>query len=191
MLQDPPVDSMEVFVMADLQNACEVVFLTSTHSISGQLDLGDRRLSDWLNTSPELMIRLRDVRIAHLCDLKRTAARCPTTLVRRSSVVAAFEAARPSGPSGRRLYSYVQKHRHAVCIVVDGMDVSGHVHTLGSLDLGALVGPNAERFLPVTEARVTLTATDRYLIEQKALLVSVEHIKAISAVPEEAGGKAN
>ncbi len=172
------------------QGLTQVVFLISTHSISGQIDLGERRLSDWLNVTSETMIHLQDAWISRLGDPRKVLARAPSMIVRRQCILAAFEVTQKTGPSANRFYKYVKKQSHKVFILVDGMEITGYVHTLSSLDLAALTAPHAERFLPITDARATLVVTDRYAIEQKALLVSVEQIKSISAMPDEPSAKA-
>ncbi len=175
--------------MAASDQNCPVVLLTTTHSLSGQLDVGEQRLSDFLNIDQGSTILLRDATIAELYHPGKPIARTEVAVVRRSGIALVFEmSARAVSPT-KRFYSYKTKQEHAVLLALDGMEIRGKVHTAGSLDLRSLFPSSGDRFLPLTSARVTLFGSDRYVIEQDAIIVNTQHVKFACEMPEQPSEK--
>ncbi|MCL4487927.1 MAG: hypothetical protein M1570_07340 [Chloroflexi bacterium] len=163
----------------------QVVLLTATHSISGQLEVGERRLSDFLNALQGSVVVLENATIAELSHPGKPVARQLYVAVRRPSIVIIFESVPRVIPPTLRLYTYKPKQAHMVLLALSGMEIRGKIHTTGALDVRNMVSSPGERFLAVTDARVTLGAVDRGLIEQEAIMVNTDHIESVAEIPEE------
>ena len=163
----------------------KVVLLSSAHSVSGELALHNERLSDLLNDPRSSEVVLHDAAVTRLLAPARPLAQHPTAVVTKSHIVLAFEFEDKDAPATRRFFSYVAKSTFPVFMILHGMEVRGSLHTLGNLDLRALVASHDLRFLAVTNAAVSLIANERYLIRQNAVLVNALQIRYIAAASPE------
>jgi hypothetical protein len=155
------------------------VILTPFHSITGTLVLRDQRLSDLLNDHRESAIRLRNVKVSRLGEPEKVVVEHSTAVIAKDEIVIAFEPPQRVNQSAKRLYSYVKRQQHEIFVVLDGFEVRGVVHTLGSidpLDLHELITIQKERFLPVTHARITFASDERRVIEQDAIIINVQRV---------------
>jgi hypothetical protein len=159
------------------------VIFTPSHSITGILGARDQRLSDLLNDTRESIVRLRAAKISRHIDPTRIVAEHPTAIIPKDEIAIAFEPALREVPSSKRLYSFVRKQQSQIFIVLDGFEVSGSIHTLGSstpFDIRELITIEKPRFLPVTKARISFAGDDRYLINREAIIVNIQRIHYIA-----------
>ena len=159
------------------------VIFTPFHSISGTLASRDQRLSDLLNDTRESVIRLRNAKVSRQIDSSKIIAENSIAIISKDEIVIAFEPGPRESPSTKRLYSFVRKRQHQIFMVLDGFEVSGVMHTLGSIDTGdihELITVQKDRFLPVTQARITFANDERYLITRDAIIVNVQRIDYIA-----------
>jgi hypothetical protein len=164
----------------------DAVILTPFHSITGILTARDQRLSDILNDTRESIIRIRGAKVSRHSDPGRIVAEHAAAIIAKEDIAIAFEPVPREGPSAKRLYTYMRKQQSQIFMLLDGFEVSGLMHTLGSTDpteIHGLLTVQKERFLPVTQARVSFTNDDRYLIKRDAIIVNVQRIQYI-AKPE-------
>jgi hypothetical protein len=160
-----------------------VVIFTPFHSISGTLPSQDQRLSDLLNDTRESAIRLRNAKVSRLNDPGKIVVEHPIAILPKDEIVIAFEPEPRESRAPKRLYSFVRKKPHQIFMVLDGFEVSGVMHTLGSIDpmdIHELITIQKERFLPVTQARVTFASDERYLLKRDAIIVNIHHIHYIA-----------
>jgi hypothetical protein len=160
----------------------QVVILTEYHSISGELELRDHRLSDFLNDRRESTLHLLNSKVARLNDPGKVVQQQDHAIVLKAWVVIIFEPPQPAIPFAKRLYGYVRKQQYEVFLVLEGMEVRGTLHTPGDLDLKRFLATMADGFLPITQATVTLFANDRVAVEQDAILVNARLIRYIAQV---------
>jgi hypothetical protein len=158
----------------------QVVILTARHSVSGEIQLQDQRLSDFLNDRRDTSMRLLDTRVARLNDLSKIIQRNAEAVILKALISVAFEPPQKAIPPSKRLYGYVRKQQYDVFLMLEGMEVQGILHTAGELDLRRFLVASTESFLPITRATVYLDANDRYVIEQDAILVNARLIRYIA-----------
>jgi hypothetical protein len=159
----------------------QVVILTARHSISGEIQLQDLRLSDFLNDRRDTSMRLVNTQIARLSEPSKIIQRHAEAVVLKSLITIAFEPPQIAIPPSKRLFGYVRKQRHEAFLMIEGMEVHGILHTPGDLDLRRFLAESSDSFLPITHATVYLHANDRYVIEQDAILVNARMIRYIAA----------
>lgn len=158
----------------------QVVILTGRHSISGEIALQDQRLSDFLNDRRETTMRLTNAQIARLCEPSKVIQRNAEAVIPKVLITVAFEPPQKAIPPSKRLFGYVHKQQHEVFLVLEGLEVHGILHTTGELDLRRYLATALDTFLPITRATVYLDVSDRYVIEQEAILVNSRWIRYIA-----------
>ena len=162
----------------------QVVILTARHSISGEMQLQDQRLSDFLNDRRDTSMRLLNTQVARLNDPSKIIQRNAEAVILKSMVGVAFEPPQSAIPPSKRLYGYVRKQQYDVFLTLEGMEVHGILHTTGELALRRFLAATTDSFLPITHATVYLDANERYVIEHDAILVNARLIRYIA--PKEA-----
>ncbi len=166
----------------------KVVLLTSRHSISGQVELGQQRLSDMLNDRRESLVFVHGATIARLANPGKPCGKYSLTAIPKSAVVLAFDLEPQAIPADKRFYSYIQKKRHPVFMIADHLEVLGTAHSAGALDLHSFNPTGETTFIPLTDAIVTFE-DGPYRIQQPAVLVNLRHVQSISPQEEESSGK--
>ena len=166
----------------------QVVILTARHSIAGEMQLQDQRLSDFLNDRRDTSMRLLNTQVARLNDPSKVIQRNAEAVILKSMVAVAFEPPQNAIPLSKRLYGYVRKQQYDIFLMLEGMEVHGILHTAGELDLRRFLAATSDSFLPITNATVYLDANERYVIEQYAILVNARSIRYIA--PKEAAPRA-
>lgn len=156
-----------------------VVILTARHSISGQLVLNEQRLSDFLNDRRDTTLTLLNTQVARLNDPSKILQQHSESVIPKAWVVIAFEPPQKEIPASKRLFGYVQKQRHQVFLVLEGMEVRGTLHTPSNLDLRRLLASTNDSFMPITQAVVNLYENDRYVIEQEAIMFNTHLLRYI------------
>jgi hypothetical protein len=159
------------------------VLFTKFHSITGMLTVREQRLSDLLNDTRESIIQIRGAKVSRHSDPARIVAEHAMAIISKEEIAIAFEPAPREDVSPKRLYSFVRKQQSTVFMLVAGFEVSGLMHTLGGADpadIHGLLALQKERFLPVTQARVSFAADERYLIKRDAIVVNLHHIQYIA-----------
>ena len=158
-----------------------VVVLTYNHSISGRVRLFDQRLSDLLNDHREMVIRVLDAAVTRMVHPSKVVDHQKVAVVDKAHVLLVFESAEHKVASTTRPFAFTSKKRHEVFMLVHSIEVSGIVHTAGTmdvLDLHRLVTVTGEHFLPVTDATVALPIFD---FQKKAgVLVNAQHIHYVA-----------
>ncbi len=158
----------------------QVVILTARHSISGEITLQDQRLSDFLNDRRETTMRLTNTQVARLSDPSKIIQRNPEAVIPKALISVAFEPPQKAIPPSRRLFGYVRKQQHEVFLMLEGLEIHGILHTTGELDLRRCLATVIDSFMPITRATVYLDVSDRYVIEQEAILVNTRWVRYIA-----------
>ena len=161
-----------------------VVILTYNHSISGRVRLTDQRLSDLLNDRREVVIRVQDAAVTRLVHPAKVVDHQKVAVVDKEHVLLVFESAEHKVASSTRQFAFSAKRPHSVFMLVHSIEVSGMVHTSGSLDvldLHRLVAVSGEHFIPITDAKVALPIFD--FKKEAGVLVNVHHIHYIAKLP--------
>ena len=158
---------------------CKVVLLLSDHSVAGEVNLKDWRLSDLMNETRDSVVVLRNATLARLNDPSKVLSRDSSTVLPKTKIVIAFEL-NSAAAGTKRLYGYQKKRKYPVVMTTESMEVRGFLHATSEIDLRVLAGGQSDRFVPVTNAVVTLCENDQSVIEQDVVLVSVHHIEYFS-----------
>ncbi|MGB8646099.1 MAG: hypothetical protein WCF84_12740 [Anaerolineae bacterium] len=164
-----------------------VVIITQYHTLMGTVDLKDRRFSDVLNEEHLSAIAMRDVRIARLAAPSKVIDQHTTAMLSKDQIILAFET-QPKALTAKRLYGYVKKSAHRVFIILDEVEVRGYIHTTGGLelpDVHRFITTQREHFLPVTQAVVTFTSDERFVIRQDSVIVNMQYLHYIAKLPAE------
>ena len=153
----------------------------------GSVDLGDGRLTDLLNASPEL--RIHDARLESLAD--GHVVETPEILLARDELCAVV-AAGPRGDTARRVRTY------ATLFVVDlgPYEIVGVVHSTSASDpLGAVLRRAA--WVPMTDASITYRRGSATVTEDVDVLLVNRNLtslfraaegRPVAHVPEDTGG---
>lgn len=129
--------------------------------LRGRVDLGDRRLTDLLNATPEL--QLRDARVESLVD--GHVVELPELTVSRAELFAVV-AGGPRGEIGRRL----RTHTTPVAVDLGPYGVIGAVHgTPASDPLGAVL--HRAPWVPLTDVTLTYSSGTELIREEMATLL--------------------
>lgn len=174
-------------MMDQAPNLTDVVVLASDHSMNGSVDLHDQRLSDFLNDVRQVVIELQNATVARLNVPGKPFGRHPSAVVPKSNIVVAFEMGEKKAPGTRRFYRYVNKDRYPVFIAAEGIEVRGMIHAIGKLDLHALLSGREAKFIPITNAVVSFSASERFLIRKDTVLINVNQIRFIAQAEAESG----
>ncbi len=157
----------------------KIEIYTDRHSITGELTLNDRRLSDHINDKVELLLNLRNVTVARLENPTHPLHTMATAVVPKSAIVLAFEPFQKAIPPSNRFYGYVKKEQHEVFLIMDGIEVRGILHTQGSPDYRRVLVNAPDAFLPITQAVFHTAAHPDLAIRQDAVLVNSQRIRFI------------
>jgi hypothetical protein len=163
----------------------DVVVLTYNHSISGRVRLTDQRLSDLLNDYREDVVRVHDSTVARLVHPSKVVDTHKIAVLDKKHVLLVFESSEHKVASSMRPLSLSTKRRHNVFMLIHGIEVSGVLHTSGTMEvlyLHRLVAVSGEHFIPITNAAVALPIFD--FTKEAGVLANVDHIHYIASLPE-------
>src|SRR5438067_8428352 len=131
---------------------------TATHILAGTLEIGPRRLTDFLCDPGADVVPLEEAWIADLSRPRAPALRLVPANFRKHDVVFAVAQDRldPPGPLRPR---FVRTAPVAVAASAGPYLIRGEIHlTLGErFDIRRLFGPESRPFIPLTHAGVTYT----------------------------------
>ncbi len=177
-----------------LEPLYDIVVITSQHAFSGKLAFGDVRLSEFLNDRRETVLVLKDVTISQMDKPSQVLAHHAESVIPKHLATLVFEQQAKTVRSEKRFYSYVQKLEYPVYIVVDGIEMTGHVHTTGKLDLKRIVSMPEQLFLPVTLPLLTFRFGMQYALKPNTVMVNTARIQYIARQdekPDETKGQAS
>jgi hypothetical protein len=163
-----------------------VVVLTSFHSFSGTVTLHDQRLSDMLNDRRDTVVEVTDAAVARISQASKVIDHHNIAVIRKDHVVMVFEVSDQSMRTAKRPYAYTLKRSYEVFLAMEGLEVRGVMHTTGNFDvleLHRLVAVSGDKFMPVTDASVTLPNLD--FRKQGGVLINVHHIHSISKIQDQ------
>ena len=143
--------------------------------VHGQVEFGEGRVTDRLNSTPELLIR--DARLEALSD-GREVAMAELTIARDELCAVVVSGTR--GDAARRLHTQTTR----VKVEIGPYLVEGRVHgTSTAKPLGWVL--RQQTWVPLTEARVTYRCGEDDVSEEMAtLLVNRDRMRSFRAVEE-------
>jgi len=157
----------------------QVVVFTNRHSITGELVLKDKRLSDHINERVDTLLNLRNVTIARLDNPARILHKMQTAVVPKPAIVLIFEPPQQAIPPSNRFFGYIKKDKQEVFLVLDGMEVRGVLHTQSNPDFRAILVNSPDAFLPITQATIRLEINPDMIIRQDAILINTQRLRFI------------
>jgi hypothetical protein len=158
------------------------VLLASSRSVAGLLDHGDARLSDFLNSGLQSVLRLTDARLGRLGN-ERANEPAEVAVVPKSQVALIYTQHELVRPAERRLSSFVHKQTTGLLVLVAGLRVRGHAHAIGALDpveLHRLIVDRESRFVVLTDARISLDVEGVTEREVGVVMVNAVHIQFVA-----------
>jgi hypothetical protein len=158
----------------------EIVIFTHQIFISGTIFLRDQRLSDFLNDRNEKKVVLRDASVARLENPGKVLEKTLVAILPKSGIVLAFELPQKVAVPPR--FIKYPKEKFEVFLILDGMEVRGEVHMVGSLDLLQVMVDSGDSFLPITKATVAIEANPNFLLRHDAVVVNTKRILFIGEV---------
>jgi hypothetical protein len=159
-----------------------VVILTPYHSIDGEMQYTEKRLSDHLNARQQTAIDVRNASIARLKEPNRILQRHSLAVIPKEWIVIAFEPQVEPVRGTGRLYAFVKKVPIDVFIALEAMEVRGTYHSSVGVDLHRLLTDPPDPFFPVTKPSITLYENERLLLKPEAILLNVRHIHYFAKV---------
>lgn len=157
----------------------QVVLFTARHSITGELVLKDKRLSDHINERVETMLNLKNVSVARLEDPAHILHKMQAAVVPKSAIILVFEPPQKAIPPSNRFFGYIQKDKHEVFLIMDSMEVRGVLHTQANPDFRRVLVNSPDAFLPITQATVQLEGSRVLTIRQDAILINTQRVRFI------------
>ena len=159
-----------------------ITVATPLHFITGEAQLGEQRLSDYLGNLLQSTLKLTDVTLARLSEPKETIARHHEVMVPGRDIIFGRELEPQPARAGGG--GFVQKHAHAVFLASYPIEIEGKVHALSptDLDMKSMLTTLSDRFLPVTEATVTVCTTPRYSLRLPAVMVNARRLSYMARV---------
>jgi len=157
----------------------KVVIFTNRHSITGELVLKDKRLSDHINERVDTMLALRNVSIARLENPARVLHYMQTAVVPKSAIVLIFEPPQQAIPPSNRFFGYIKKEKYEVFLILDGMEVRGVLHTQPNPDFRVVLVNSPDAFLPITQTTIRLEANPEMRILQDAILINTLRVRFV------------
>jgi hypothetical protein len=169
--------------LPDSQAGFSIVVFTNKHSITGELSLKDKRLSDYMNDPADSMLTLRNVSLSRFDEPGKILHQSKLSVLPKAGIVLLFEA--PGSPPlpSHRFFGFVETLKYDVFLVLDGMEITGVLHTHGSMDFRRFLAVSADAFLPITQAKVVLGASHNLVVQMETVLVNSEHIRFMGQIP--------
>lgn len=149
--------------------------LTAEHYITGEAQFQDQRLSDYLGNIFAKTLKLSGTAAARLTAPTEVIASHREANIPSSEIIAAFEEGGTSTPA--RPSAIVRKHAHAVSLIAGPLEIRGRIHALSEhrLDIREMLTTLGDRFMPVTQAQVTLAIGSQRLT-LPAIMVNVRRV---------------
>ena len=159
--------------------AYQVIIFTPRHSISGEIALREKRLSDHINDRADSSIFLRNVSISRLEEPGTILHKLMNAVIPKHGIVLLFEPPQQAAPPSQRFFTYVETVKTDVFLVVDRMEVRGILHTKGSVDVRRYLANLPDTFLPITQASVLFGTSYKLVLNQDTILVNSQHIRIL------------
>ena len=157
----------------------QVIIFTNRHSITGELVLKDKRLSDHINERVDTMLALRNVTISRLDNPAQDIHMMQTAVVPKSGIVLIFEPPQKVIPPSNRFFGYIKKEKYEVFLILDGMEVRGILHTQPNPDFRVVLVNSPDAFLPITQATIRLDANPEMRIHQEAIMINTQRVRFV------------
>jgi len=158
----------------------QIVIFTNRHTITGDLILKDKRLSDHINERVDTMLGLRNVTVARLENPAQPLYSMPTAVVPKSSIVLIFEPPQNAIPPSNRFFGYTKKEKHEVFLIMDSMEIRGVLHTLFNPDFRLVLVNLPDAFQPITNAVIRLEANPTLVVRQDTILFNTQRVRFIA-----------
>ncbi len=170
----PSRDEDALGVRSRYRQCVQIAVVTPQHFITGDVELHEQRLSDFLGNILASTLKLSGTAIARLTLPTEVLARHAEAHIPTSEIIAAFEQGDPAAPHPGAI---VRKHPHSVFLISGPIEVQGRIHSLGAhhFDIREMLTTLADRFVPVTQAEVRLVATDHRL-SLPAVMLNVRRV---------------
>jgi hypothetical protein len=160
------------------------VLLTSARSVTGTLDLGDKRLSDALNSGLTSVLRITDATLGRLGNgaANEPVAEAVVPKSHAALVIAGDEGPRPVE---KRLYAYVPKRTSELLVLLAGLRLSGSAHASSALDPAELqrqLAEGGDHFVVLTDARLALDVEGHNERAVGVVMLNARHIEFVATL---------
>ena len=136
-----------------------------------------------MNDRRETFVHIVDTDVARLVSPSKVIVHLKTAVISKEHVVIIFEVNDDAVTSAKRPYAYARKMTFPAFVVLNGIEVKGVMHTTGgtdALELHRFVAVSNDKFMPVTDAIVTLPTLDFH--RPTGVLINLNQMQSISGL---------
>jgi hypothetical protein len=134
-----------------------VILMTDSHYILGQMDAGGKRLQDVLNNKLNTCISIYDAQLFRPSGEVCESAQFPEMTVSKLLLNLVLLQEDTHEAPTKRLYGFVSKNSYDSFLAVSGYEVQGHIHFTSPPKPEIFLTDTLTSFVPVTQATVTCT----------------------------------
>lgn len=160
-------------------------FMTRTYRISGEVELRGVPVLDQLNDHNALFLSLERMFISPLLDPATLTGNFAHGEVRKDMLgIAVLSQWRDGLPLREGRYVGHDHVDHEVLVVVAGFEVTGAIRLHPSVNVPNFVRTTPEHFIPVFDARATLTARRNIVFKGGAVLINRSLIEVFAMLKD-------
>jgi hypothetical protein len=160
----------------------QVVIFTPRHSITGELSLRDKRLSDHINERVDSSLFLRNLAVARLDEPGKILHKLANAVIPKAGILLLFEPPQPAVVPTQHFFPHMETVKNDVFLLVDRMEVRGTLLTKGSMDIRRYLVNQTDAFLTITQATVVFGGGYGLVVHQETILVNSQHIRFLGQV---------
>jgi hypothetical protein len=172
----------------DRDSVIKVEMVTVEHHLVGYVRTGGRRFSSWLNLGDAPAMKVENIALKSLHDLRRPEVYIRYAVVNREAILAVIPREVPivslDEERQPRSLEYVEKEQHEIVVSVPPFAVRGRLHIAKTADLQRAVTSFAGTFMALTEARIVYTPNPKAIWQGNVILVNRDKAQLYWPSPE-------
>jgi hypothetical protein len=127
-----------------------VVFITDFHHLTGTVESGNRRLTDFLRNEDSRTVTVKDVEVVSYLDPEGRKLQVQQLFLSREAILVAVAEPLPPLVGGTALH--IPKVPHRIGAVVGLWELEGFLNLVPAAHLGRALTEQRDQFLPLTNA---------------------------------------
>ncbi len=160
----------------------KVVIFTPRHSITGELNLREKRLSDHLNERVDSSLYLRNAVVTRLDEPAKILHKLANAVIPKQGILLLFELAQQAVSSTQRFFTQMENVKNDVFLLLDKMEVRGTLRTKGNMDIHRFLANQTETFLTLSQVAVVFGTGFGLVMHQPTILINSQHIRFLGLV---------
>jgi hypothetical protein len=160
------------------------VLLTTPRSVTGEIDHGEMRLSDALNSPLQSVVRLAHAKLGRLGNVDANQP-VSVAVIPKSHVALVYLDEESAPPAAWRRGPYTAKQTTGLLVLIAGLRVRGQAHSASDLDaveLQRIVAPVENKFVVLTDASLALDVEGVTEREIGVAMLNARHIQFVARV---------